>query len=121
LVVRSGRAAHESTFASYEGSPGTRHLFGEIRCDALEELQRAALGRPRPQLVVKVDRSGLSENHPAVRALYAAIDRVLKPIVVAEERRASAHLIKPGSALRARDQVGLRALNDALKGAFDLP
>ena len=121
LLVRSGRAAHESTFAGLEGLPGTRHLYGEVRCDALEELQRAALDRPRPQVVVKVDRSGLNENHPVVRALYAAIDKVLKPIVAEEERRAGAHLIRPGSALRARDQVGLRALNDILKGVFDNP
>jgi hypothetical protein len=121
LVVRSGRAAHESTFASHEGAPGTRHLYGEVRCDALEELQRDALERPRPQVVVRVDRSGLNDNHPVVRALYAAIDRVLRPIVAAEERRARSHLVRAGGALRARDQVGLRALNDALKGAFDAP
>jgi hypothetical protein len=121
LVVCSGRSAHESTFAGQEGLPGTRHLYGEVRCDALEELQRAALDRPRPQVVVKVDRSGLNENHPVVRALYAAIDAVLKPIVAEEERRAGANVIRPGSALRARDQVGLRALNDVLKGAFDQP
>lgn len=121
LVVRSGRAAHESTFASHEGAPGTRHLYGEVRCDALEELQRDALERPRPQVVVKVDRSGLNDNHPVVRALYAAIDGVLRPIVAAEERRARSHLVRAGGALRARDQVGLRALNDALKGAFDAP
>ena len=121
LLVCSGRAAHESTFAGQEGLPGTRHLYGEVRCDALEQLQRAALDRPRPQVVVKVDRSGLNENHPVVRALHAAIDKTLKPIVAEEERRAGAHLIRPGSALRARDQVGLRALNDVLKGAFDQP
>jgi hypothetical protein len=121
LVVRSGRAAHESTFASHEGLPGTRHLYGGVRCDALEDLQRAALDRPRPQVVVRVDRSGLNDNHPIVKALYAAIDRVLRPIVADEERRAGAHLVRPGGALRARDQVGLRALNDALKGAFDAP
>lgn len=121
LVVRSGRAAHESTLASQEGLPGTCSLYGEVRCNALEELQRDALGRPRPQVVVKVDRSGLNETHPVVKALYAAIDRVLRPIVVAEERRAGAHLIRPGGALRARDQIGLRALNDALNGAFDAP
>jgi hypothetical protein len=121
LVVCSGRSAHESTFAGQEGLPGTRHLYGEVRCDALEELQRAALDRPRPQVVVKVDRSGLNENHPVVRALYAAIEGVLKPIVAEEERRAGANVIRPGSALRARDQVGLRALNDVLKGAFDQP
>jgi hypothetical protein len=121
LVVRSGRAAHESTFASHEGLPGTRHLYGEVRCDALEDLQRAALDRPRPQVVVRVDRSGLNDNHPTVKALYAAIDRVLRPIVADEERRAGAHLVRAGGALRARDQVGLRALNDALKGVFDTP
>jgi hypothetical protein len=121
LVVRSGRAAHESTFASHEGAPGTRSLFGEVRCDALEDLQRDALERPRPQVVVKVDRSGLNDNHPIVKALYAAIDDVLRPIVAAEERRTRSHLVRAGGALRARDQVGLRALNEALKGAFDTP
>jgi len=121
LVIRSGRAAHESTFASFEGSPGTRSLYGEVRCDALEDLQRDALERPRPQVVVRVDRSGLNDNHPVVRALYASLDRVLRPIVAAEERQTRAHLVRPGSALRARDQVGLRALNDALKGAFETP
>ncbi len=121
LVVRSGRAAHESTFASHEGAPGTRSLYGEVRCDALEDLQRDALQRPRPQVVVKVDRSGLNDNHPIVKALYAAIDDVLRPIVAAEERRTRAHLVRAGGALRARDQVGLRALNDVLKGTFDTP
>jgi hypothetical protein len=121
LVIRSGRAAHETTLAGHEGEPGTRHLFGEVVCDALETLQREALDSPRPQVVVKVDRSGLNEHHPVVVRLYAALDRVLKPIVAAEERRAGAHLVRAGHALQARDQVGLRALNDALRTAFDAP
>jgi hypothetical protein len=121
LVVRSGRAAHESTYASFEGHPAVRHLYGEVRCDALEQLQRQALERPRPQLVVRVDRSGLNDHHPVVRALYEAIDGALRPIIAAEEKLASAHLIRTGQALKARDQVGLKALNDALKGAFDTP
>src|SRR4051794_8960759 len=121
LVIRSGRAAHETTLAGHEGEPGTRHLYGEVICDALEDLQRAALDSPRPHVVVKVDRSGLNEHHPIVRKLYAGIERVLRPIVAAEERRAGAHLVRPGRAVQARDQVGLRALNDALRGAFDAP
>jgi hypothetical protein len=121
LVVRSGRAAHETTLASFEGRPGTRHLYGEVHCEAIEAIQREALGRRRPELAVKVDRSGLNEHHPVVKRLYAAIDRVLAPIVAAEERRAGAHLITPPSALAARDQVGLRALNDALRAAFEQP
>ena len=121
LVIRSGRAAHETTLAGHEGEPGTRHLFGEVICEEIEQLQRAALDSPRPQVVVKVDRSGLNEHHPFVQRLYAAIERVLRPIVAAEERRAGAHLVRAGRAVQARDQVGLRALNDALRNAFDAP
>ena len=121
LVIRSGRAAHETTLASFEGRPGARHLYGEVLCEAIEQLQRDALERPRPELVVKVDRSGLNEHHPIVARLYQAIDRMLRPIVQAEERRAGAHLIGAPKAVTARDQVGLRALNDLLKAAFDQP
>src|SRR5437763_2210678 len=121
LVIRSGRAAHEITLSGFEGRPGARHLYGEVFCEAIEQLQRQALDRPRPELVVNVDRSGLNEHHPIVKRLYAALDRVLKPIVASEERRAGAHLIGAPRAVTARDQVGLRALNDALKAAFDQP
>ena len=121
LVVRSGRAASTNRPRQLEGHPGTRHLYGEVRCDALEELQRHALERSRPQLVVQVDRAGFNGHHPVVGALYEAIDRVLRPIVADEERRAAAHLIRTGQAFKARDQVGLKALNDALKSAFDTP
>ncbi len=119
LVIRSGRAAHETTLASFEGRPGARHLYGEVFCEAIERLQRGALERPRPELVVKVDRSGLNEHHPIVERLHQAIDRALRPIVAAEERRAGAHLIGAPKAVSARDEVGLRALNDLLKTAFD--
>jgi hypothetical protein len=121
LVIRSGRAAHETTLAGFEGRPGSRHLYGEVFCEAIEQLQRDALERPRPELVVKVDRSGLNEHHPIVARLLQSIDRVLRPIVAAEERRAGAHLIGAPRAVSARDQVGLRALNDLLKTAFDQP
>ena len=121
LLVRSGRAAHEVTLGSVENLPGAWHLYGEVLCGAIEEVQRAALDSPRPQLVVKADRSGLSEHHPLVQRLYAAIDEVLRPIVAAEERRAGAHLVQAARAIRARDEVGLRELNDALRTAFDAP
>jgi hypothetical protein len=121
LLVRSGRAAHEATFAGLEGHPGARHLYGEVRCEAIELLQRRALDSPRPQVVVKVDRSGLNENHAFVRRLYAAVEHILRPIVEREERRAGAHLVTAGRAVKARDEVGLRALNEALRSAFDAP
>lgn len=121
IVIRSGRAAHEATLAGFEGRPGARRIYGELRCEAIDELQRAALDSPRPEVVVRVDRAGLNENHPLTRRIYAAIDRVLRPIVAEEERRAGATTIKAGETIRARDREGLRALNDALRSAFDRP
>lgn len=121
LVVRSGRAAHEATLAGLEGRPGARHLYGEVVCPAIERLQREALDSPRPQVVVRVDRSGLNESHPLVKALYAAIEKVLRPIVDDEERRAGARVVRAGRAVAARDEMGLKALNDALRAAFDSP
>jgi hypothetical protein len=90
-----------------------------VVCEAIDQLQRAALDRARPELVVRVDRSGLNEHHPLVARLYQAVDRVLRPIVAAEERRATSHRLSATRAVAARDQVGLRALNDLLKMAFD--
>jgi hypothetical protein len=121
LVVLSGRAAHETTLAGLEARPGARHLYGEVRCEAIEQLQREALDAPRPQVVVRVDRSGLNDAHPLVKRLYAAIERIVRPIIEAEERRAGARLVRAGKEITARDEVGLRALNDALRAAFDAP
>jgi hypothetical protein len=121
LVVCSGRAAHEVTLAGLEGRPGARHLYGEIVCDAIEHLQREALESPRPQVVVRVDRSGLNEGHPLVQRLYSVVERTLRPIVEAEERRAGARVVRAGKAITARDEIGLRALNEALRAAFDAP
>jgi len=121
LVVLSGRAAHETTLAGFEARPGARHLYGEVRCEAIERLQREALETPRPQVVVRVDRSGLNEAHPLVRRLHAKLEGILRPIVDSEERRAGARLVRAGRETAARDAVGLRALNDALRAAFDAP
>jgi hypothetical protein len=121
LVVRSGRAAHEATLAGLEGRPGARHLYGEVWCEAIERLQQEALDSPRPQVVVRVDRSGLNESHPLVQKLAAAIERVLRPLVEAEERRTGARLVRAGRAITARDEIGLKALNEALSAAFDTP
>ncbi len=121
LVVLSGRAAHETTLAGLEARPGARHLYGEVRCEAIERLQREALDTARPQVVVRVDRSGLNDAHPLVQRLYAAVERIVRPIVEAEERRAGARLVRAGKEIAARDEVGLRALNEALRAAFDAP
>ena len=121
LLVRSGRAAHETTLAGLEGHPGARHLYGEVYCDAIETVQRKAIDSPRAEVAVRVDRSGLNDSHPLVKRLYAAVEQVLRPIVQDEERRTGAHVVRAGRAIAARDEIGLKALNEALRAAFDSP
>src|SRR5439155_1229825 len=50
LVVLSGRTAHETTLAGLEARPGARHLYGEVRCEAIERQQRrhTVSGPPAP-------------------------------------------------------------------------
>src|SRR5205823_1169885 len=81
LVVLSGRAVHETTLAGLEARPGARHLYGEVRCEAIERLQREALDAPRPQVLVRVDRRRLNDAHPPVKRLHATIERIVRPIV----------------------------------------
>jgi len=107
--------------AGLEARPGARHLYGEVRCEGIERLQREALDAPRPHVVVRFDRSGLNDAHPLVKRLYATIERIVRPIVDTEERRAGTRLVRAGKEIAARDEVGLRALNDALRSAFDAP
>lgn len=88
LLIRSGRAAHGATLGRFENRPGAQFIYGEVRCDAIEDVQRQALLAVQPEVVVRPDRGGLSEHHPLVRRLHAKLGELLEPIVADEERRA---------------------------------
>ena len=104
LVIALGaRLTRPRWQASRRPAPGSC----TARCSARRSSSCDALGQ-RPELVVKVDRSGLNEHHPIVARLYQAIDRVLRPIVAAEERRAAPPIGAP-RLVTVRDQVSLRA------------
>jgi hypothetical protein len=40
LVIRSGRAAHETTLAGHEGEPGTRHLYAAVLATRVRRSRR---------------------------------------------------------------------------------
>jgi hypothetical protein len=75
--------------------------------DGLGVVRRQACSfRPR---IAPGEHPGVSPWLPTcwadARGLYAAVERVLRPIVAAEERRAGAHLVRAGRAVQARDGV----------------
>ena len=91
LVIRSGRAAHETTLAGFEGRPGARHLYGEVFCEAIEQLQRDALDKPRP---------GAGGQGRPLRAERAPPDR--RAAVSGDRPGAAADRRGRGAARRAR-------------------
>ena len=92
---------------------------GDLRGDRAAPARGAGLAAPAGR---RQGRPLRAQRAPPVRAApVRGVERVLRPIVAAEERRAGAHLVRAGRAVQARDQVGLRALNDALRNAFDAP
>jgi hypothetical protein len=72
LLIRSGRSAHEATLGRFDNRPGAQHLYGDVRLDALDDVQRRDLDSMKPELVVRVDRSGLNEHHPLARSCTSA-------------------------------------------------
>ena len=72
LVIRSGRPRTRPRSPATRASRARGTSTARSICEEIEQLQRAALDSPRPQVVVKVDRSGLNEHHPFVQRLYAA-------------------------------------------------
>jgi hypothetical protein len=55
------------------------------------------------------------------RPLLFDAERILRPLVEAEERRAGTRLVRAGKEIAALDKVGLRAMNEALRSALDAP
>ena len=120
--MRSGRAAHEATLAGLEGRPGARHLYGEVRCDAIEGSCSGRRSSRRGRRSSSASTGAASTTRTRwSRRLYARLERILRPVVDAEERRAGARLVRAGRETAAPDEVGLRALNEALRAAFDAP
>jgi hypothetical protein len=110
LVVRSGRAAHAAMYFGFEGWEGTRRLFGSVTSDAIDTIQRDALGRGESEAIVFSDRSGLNPDHPFTQALTKAINEKLQPLVESEEG-GKAPTRAMAESVRSRRERGLRELN----------
>lgn len=118
LLVRSRWAAHELTLGSKPVGEGGAHLYGEVRCDALDEIQHESRLAGRPELVVRVDRRGLNRDHWLVARLYEAIDRIVGEVVLAEEARSRRRIAAVATDIAQLDRVGLAHLNEAIARVF---
>jgi hypothetical protein len=84
VLIRGERAAYEvSSGEKIAAHPAMPRVFGELRMDAIEQIQRDADrdADQQPQLVYKADRSGLNPEHPVSVAIYRFIDETLAPLI----------------------------------------
>jgi hypothetical protein len=84
ILVRGERAAYEvSAGDKIATHPAMPRVFGELRVDSIENLQRQAdeNADEESQLVYKPDRSGLNPEHPISAAIYRFIDDTLGPLI----------------------------------------
>jgi hypothetical protein len=88
LLIESGRAVHEATLCGFENSPYAGYFLGSVRWETIDHLardfdDRDEAGLPadpaNPMQVIRADRRGLNAQHPAVKALRAVVETVLRP------------------------------------------
>jgi hypothetical protein len=78
IVVRSRNVIHEATLFKFDYSPYATRLFGEVRCDYIDEMMS------KGELVVDDKRDGLDPHHPFTRSLRKAVESHLEPLVERE-------------------------------------
>ena len=78
IVIRSRTAIHEATLFKFDYSPYAARLFGEVRCDYIDELMS------KGELVVDDKRDGLDAHHPFTRSVKKAVECQLEPLVEQE-------------------------------------
>jgi hypothetical protein len=78
VIIRSRNAIHESTLFRFDYNPYASRIFGEARCDYIDELMS------KGELVVNDKRDGLDHHHPFTKVLRRVIENELQPIIEQE-------------------------------------
>ena len=126
ILIRGERAAYEvSTGEKLNMNPVMKRVYGELRLDDIEALQRQAddEANDEAQLIYKADRSGLNRDHELVEAIYGFIDETLTPFVAELEAKAEKKEMTPDMRrqLNKLAQIINKAVENAPFGGLDDP
>lgn len=75
LLIRSRNAIHDSTLFKFDYNPYASRIFGEVRCDAIEDFML------RGDLVINDKRDGLDPHHSFTKALRKVVEETLQPVI----------------------------------------
>lgn len=118
ILVRGERAAYEVSLGeSLRNHPAMSRVFGELRIDDIEAMQREAdmQADDESQLIYKTDRSGLNPEHPFVEAIQSFIDSTLTPLIADLDANEAKKTVSPD--MRRQLQKLAREINQVLKDA----
>lgn len=105
ILIKSRNAIHEATLFRFDYNSCATRLFGEVRCDYIDELMS------RGELVVGDKRDGLDPHHPFTKSLRKAVECQLEPIVEQETAAVESEANLQGADLKARLNVALYEAN----------
>jgi len=107
IVIKSFRACHEATLFGFDEDQYATRLFGELRCDKLDELQRAG------EQVVTKERDGLRRQHPFTQVLLKAARVVIDNLVTTEKKKAEQQQkVMETEETRKRFKDAVKSLNE---------
>lgn len=117
IVIRCRNVIHEATLFKFDCSPYATRLFGEVRCDYIDELMS------RGELVVGDKRDGLDPHHSFTKALRKTVESQLESIVEQEMTVAENEANLQGQELKRRldvvlyeaNRLAFRILRDSLR------
>ncbi|MHB1500834.1 MAG: ATP-binding protein [Candidatus Dormibacteria bacterium] len=124
ILVVGRRAVYESTYFGCENRAGARHYVGQLECPTLDALQQSyddgeqagsLSPAENPGPIVLRTRDGLDRAHPFVKALAAAVDAKLTPLVDEAERLESQRRLPESAEMAKR----MRTLSRQLSALYD--
>lgn len=106
LLIISRSTVIALTMLKYENDPYASFFYGSIKCDYLHELLK------RDEPVLTATRDGINWTHPFAKALKAAVEAKLDPLIQREREHAlREEQAKLDTRLRRKLDKALRELN----------
>ena len=81
ILITSKRTVHQATLFGFDDDPHAAKLFGDLRCDAIYDLQ--AKGEP----VIDKNRTGLLQDHELTKQLFDVAKKEIEKLVTAEKEK----------------------------------
>lgn len=103
----------------YDKNPYLQHLFGVVRISRIRNLLESKLEAVDAIDVLTVEREGFNRKHEITQNLFSAIEKLVKPIYVTEEKRQKKGSSSRSDQLTSRVREALKALNDFNKKETD--